>query len=191
MVKRVSDYLDKLQEMYPELSKKDIERMVNYGWRMFYFYSLRGCDIITANSKASKWMYCGSLCIDPIKHFNYYRRKLRRKIRVLWALKKREWDGYYYTAITPEEYEQIKYTFGRPKTNLTVHNKVLFKIKNEAFVYYHTAKYFIRCKLPIDYDYTIYKETCKCKDVKLILDRERPLTLDDLIKISNDEKRNN
>ena len=191
MIKRVSDYIDKLQEMYPQLHKKDIERMVNYGWRMFYYYNLRGCDVITAKSRKGKWLYCGSLFIDSVKHFKYYRKKLMRKIRVLWALKHRQWDGYYYTAITDNEYQQIKYTFGRPKTNLTVHNKVLFKIKNEAFVFYHTARYFIRCKLPIDYGYTIHKETCKCKDVKLILDRERPLTLEDLIKISDDEKRNN
>ncbi len=190
MIKRVSDYLDKLEEMYPNVPRKDIERIVNYGWRMFYFYNLRGCDIITAESKKGMWLYCGNLFTNSIQYFKYYRKKLKRKIRVLWALKRKQWDGYYYTAITKDEYEKIKKKFGRPTTNLTVKNKVLFKIKNEAFVFYHTAKYFIKCKLPIDYGYTFYKETCKCKDVKLILDREKPLTLDDLIKISDDEKRN-
>lgn len=190
MIKRASDYIDKLQELYPNVQRRDIERAVNYGWRMFYYYSLRGCDIVTSNPNKKTWLYCGSLCVNPIKYYEYYRKKLRRKIRVLHKLRRRDWDGYYYTAITPEEYEQIKYTFGRPKTNLTVHNKVLFKIKNEAFVFYHKARYFIRCKLPIDYGYSIHKKTCKCKNVKLILEREGPLTLNDLIKISNDEKRN-
>ena len=191
MIKRVSDYLDRLQEMYPDLQRKDIERMVNYGWRMFYYYNLRGCDIIISNPKKKTWTYCGSLFNNSISHFMYYRSKLKRKIRVLWALKKRKWDGYYYTAITSEEYDKIKKKLGRPTTNLIVSGKVFFKIKNEAFLFYHTAKYFIKCKLPIDYGYKIYKETQKCKDVKLILDRDRPLTLDDLIKISDDEKRNN
>ena len=191
MIKRVSDYLDKLQKMYPQLEKKDIERIVNYGWRMFYFYNLRGCDIVTAESRYGKWLYCGTLYSDSIKHFNYYKRKLRRKVRILWAIKKRKWDGYYYTAITPEEYEQIKYVFGRPKTNLTISDRILFKIKNEALLFYDKERYFIRCKLPIDYGYTVNKKAYKCKNVKLILDRERPLNFDDLIKISKDEKRNN
>ena len=35
----VDDYLPKLQEMFPKIDKKDIKRMVEYGWRMFYFYN--------------------------------------------------------------------------------------------------------------------------------------------------------
>lgn len=191
MIKRVSDYIDTLQDLYPNVPRKDIERIVNYGWRMFYYYTLRGCDIVINNSKNKTWTYCGSLFNNSISHFMYYRSKLRRKIRTLWALKKRKWDNYYYTAITLEEYNKIKKKAGRPPTNLIVNNKTFFKIKNEAFVFYHTAKYFIKCKLPIDYGYKVHKEIQKCKDVKLILVRERPLTLNDLIKISDDEKRNN
>ena len=66
--------------------------MVEYGWRMFYFYNLRGCDTLIESTKHKYWMYCGQLCSDSLKHFDYYRQMLRRKLRVLYAKKKRtEW----------------------------------------------------------------------------------------------------
>ena len=76
----VDDYLPKLQEMFPKIDKKDIKRMVEYGWRMFYFYNLRGCDTLIESTKHKYWMYCGQLCSDSLKHFDYYRQMLSRKL---------------------------------------------------------------------------------------------------------------
>jgi hypothetical protein len=45
MIKTVEDYYDRLYEMFPEVPKEDVRRSVNYGWRKFYWYNLRGCDV--------------------------------------------------------------------------------------------------------------------------------------------------
>lgn len=44
---------------------------------------------------------------NPIKHFRYYRRKMQNKLRVMYTRKKIQWDGYYYVALTNEEYEEL------------------------------------------------------------------------------------
>ena len=39
---------------------------------------------------------------------------LRRKLRVLYSKKVKEWDGYYYIGLTDDEYETVvKSTTGR------------------------------------------------------------------------------
>ena len=190
MIKRIDDYVDRLQEQFPNVPRKDIIRIINYGWRMFYFYNLRNCDTLVTRA-GDFWMYCGQLTTDSVKHYRYYRKKLMRKIRVMYKKKKKQWDGYYYTAIKEEEYNKIKKKFGRPVTNLDITNRVLFKIKNEAFLFYDGWKYFIKCKMPIDYGYTVYKKKYKCKNVQVIKVRDRVLTLKDLIEINENEKRNN
>lgn len=190
MIKRINDYVDRLQSIYPELSKNEVKKIIEYGWRMFYFYNLRNCDILVSKP-GDFWMLCGQLTSDPIKHYKYYRTRLLRKIRVMFKKRKKQWDGYYYTAINEEEYSKIKKKLGRPVTTLEIQNRILFQIKNEAFVFYDGWKYFIRCKMPINYGYTVYKKKYKCKNVKIVLVRDHILTLNDLIKINQDEKRNN
>ena len=97
MIKRIDDYMDRLQEQFPNVPRKDILRIINYGWRMFYFYNLRNCDTLVTRT-GDFWMYCGQLTTDSVKHYRYYRKKLMRKIRVMYKKKKKQWDGYYYTA---------------------------------------------------------------------------------------------
>jgi len=55
---------------------------------MFYFYNLRNCDTLVTRS-GDFWMYCGQLTTDSVKHYRYYRKKLMRKIRVMYKKKKK------------------------------------------------------------------------------------------------------
>ena len=64
MIKYAKDYVGKLKEMYPWVSEKDILRIINWGWRMFYWYNLRGCDTVIKSDKLKLWMYCGEMTND-------------------------------------------------------------------------------------------------------------------------------
>ena len=184
----VEDYLPKLQKMFPKIDKKDIKRMVEYGWRMFYFYNLRGCDTLIESTKHKYWMYCGQLCSDSLKHFDDYRQMLRRKLRVLYAKKKIQWDGYYYTALSEEEYNDYIKSMkgrGRKRKYFKYNNKLSFKIFDEAKVYYSWAKYIIKFKYITDMGYSFYKEKLKCTEVSLALVREHPDTFKEIMISSN------
>lgn len=184
----VEDYLPRLQEMFPKIDKKDIKRMVEYGWRMFYFYNLRGCDTLIESTKHKYWMYCGQLCSNSLKHFDYYRQMLRRKLRVLYTKKKIQWDGYYYTALSEEEYNDYVKSIkgrGRKRKYFKYDNKLSFKIFDEAKVYYSWAKYIIKFKYITDMGYSFYKEKLKCTEVSLALVREHPDTFKEIMISSN------
>jgi len=43
---------------------------------------------------------------DSVKYFQYYKRKMRVKLRVLYKRKHIPWDGYYYFALTETEYNE-------------------------------------------------------------------------------------
>ena len=51
MIKTIHDYIPQLCEIFPNICKEDIKRMAEYGWRMFYYYNLRGNDTLIESSK--------------------------------------------------------------------------------------------------------------------------------------------
>ena len=73
-------------------------------------------------------MYCGQLTCNSLKHFNYYRMMLRRKLRVLYVKKVKEWDGHYQqqaeqNAIYPKEELQTQLNTYKQKTQQELEQK--------------------------------------------------------------------
>lgn len=178
MYTNVNDYIPRLKEMFPDLCESDIKRMVEYGWRMFYLYNLKGCDTLIESSKYKYWMYCGEMTKDSVKYFNYYRKKLLKKLRVLFIKKKIKWDGYYYTGVTEEELNELKKSFkgpGRKKKHFNFNNKICFKIADEAKLYHGTnSKGVIKFKYVTDMGYVFKVEKLNCTDVEIVLEKNHP-----------------
>ena len=125
MLKSVNDYLPELIAQFPTVPPEDVKRAVEYGWRMLYYYNLRGCDTLISSTKYRYWFYCGQLTRDSIKHYNYYRRMLRRKLRVLYSKKVKEWDGYYYIGLTEDEYKSVvKSTTGKKEEEFYIPQQI-------------------------------------------------------------------
>lgn len=186
MVKSVNDYLPELIKQFPTVPPADIKRAVEYGWRMLYYYNLRGCDTIINSTKHKYWMYCGQLTCNSLKHFNYYRMMLRRKLRVLYVKKVKEWDGYYYIGLTEDEYKSTIYSGkGRRKKNFTFNNKFGIKVFDEAKVYYSWSKYIVRFRYITDMGYTFFKSKLKCNDLEVMIVKDKPSTFEDILISSN------
>ena len=47
----VDDYLDALQEQYPEFSRDELKRILNYGWKMILQYVSYGNDVSIISNK--------------------------------------------------------------------------------------------------------------------------------------------
>ena len=91
-IKRISDYYEALYELYPEVPKKDIERILNYGWKSLYLHTVYGGDTLILDKDI--WCYIGRLTKDSVKHLHYYIKKLTVKLRVLYKRKKIPYTGY-------------------------------------------------------------------------------------------------
>lgn len=200
MLTNVATYLPKLQEQFPSIPLEDIKRAVEYGWRMLYYYNLRGCDTLINSTKYRYWFYCGELTRNSMKHFNYYRRMLRRKLRVLYTKKVSEWNGYYYIGLTDSEYKLLLDALnkkGRKKKTFTFYNKTALKVLDEAKVFYSWSKCIVRFKYITDLGYSFFKDILVCKNLEIELLKDRPSTFQDILISSNNyelikyEKRGN
>jgi hypothetical protein len=103
-IKTVNDYIESIHEKFPEVQIQDIKRICTFGFKSLYLHNSYGGDTLIKDNDL--WCYIGNLTNNSLKHFNYYARKLAVKIRVLYKRKKIPWDGYYYFALTDNEYQK-------------------------------------------------------------------------------------
>lgn len=154
-IKTIRDYYDEVAEAFPEVPKKDIERILNFGWKSVYLHNAYGGDTLLKDDSKNKYLfYIGNLTFDSLKHFRYYIKKMIVKIRVLYHRSKVVWDGYYYFALTEDQYQhylsQIN-SKGRKRKKFNFKGSVMFyKIFKECKVAEHNKKYFFKIFSTVD-----------------------------------------
>lgn len=102
--KTIQDYYDQICEEYPNIPRQDIKRILQYGWKSLYLHNSYGGD--TLINRNGFWFYCGQLMNDSLKYFEYYKKKMRIKLRIMYKRKRVPWDGYYYFALTQNQYNE-------------------------------------------------------------------------------------
>ena len=179
--KTIQDYYDKMFELYPTLPKSDIKRILQYGWKCFHNYNSYGGDtLITRNGL---WFYCGSLTNNSLKWFRYYKAKMCRKLRFMYMRKRIPWNGYYYFALSQNQYDEYlsqKNRRGRPRKKFTFTNKVLYKIYDECNIKESAKVAIFRIPWILDMGFIQYKEKLVTDKAELILVRE-PLKFQDVL----------
>lgn len=176
MIRTIDEYYKRLYDLYPNIPKEDIRRIVNYGWRQFYWFNLRGCDVQVKSRKIGLWMQCGRMYYNSREHFRHYKNKLQNKIRALFKRQKDGWDGYYYTYITEEEYQKIR---NLKNFKVTLQNRKVFKIDKECYLYHNMYTHFIKFKYEnIGFVMTFDNLECNAEIAKI---KDHPLNMQDLI----------
>lgn len=179
--KTIQDFYEKIYEEYPSVPKEDIKRILQYGWKSFYLHNSYGGD--TLINRQGFWFYCGSLMNNSIKYFEYYKRKMKVKLRVLYKRKKIPWDGYYYFALSEEQYKEYlnqKNKKGRPKKIFKFFKVVLYKIYDECSIIESGKTALFRIPYIIDKGFTDYKEELITDKAEFILQRN-PLNFNDIL----------
>ena len=180
-VKTIQDYYERLYEEYPTIPKEDIRRICLFGIKSLNIHNNYGGD--TLISRKGFWFYCGQLMNDSIKYFNYYKRKMRVKLRVMYKRKDISWDGYYYFALSQNQYYNYleqKNKRGRPKKKFTFSKVVLYKIYDECNIAESSKVALFRIPITQDLGLSYYKEELTTQDAELILVRD-PLTFNDIL----------
>lgn len=194
-IKTYRDYIPAVKEKFPEISEHDINIILSYGFKMLYLCNLAGCDTLIVSQTNKFWFYIGELKKSSVRHFEYYRRKLFRKFRFLYRRIKPEWDGWYYTYLTEEEYKQIQPKRGRPKKKITLNKKFSFKLLDACSLRYPHKGYIIKYKYPLDMGFNFYLSTLICYQPEVVLIRDKSIKFKDILVSNNNynyyEKRNN
>ena len=180
-LKTIQDYYEELYRLYPNIPKGDIKRAVLYGWKSFYLHNNYGGDVLI-NQKGF-WFYCGRLMNDSIQYFNYYKRKMIIKLRIMYRRKKVQWDGFYYFALTEEQYKQyleLKNKKGRPRKNFVFQKIILYKIYDECNISESNRVAIFKIPIGVDFGMTLYKEELITDKAELIQVRN-PLKFKDIL----------
>lgn len=183
-LKTISDYYEKICEQYPTIPKSDIKRILQYGWKQLYLHNSYGGD--TLINKKGFWFYCGQLTNNSLKHFSYYKKKISIKMRIMYRRKKIQWDGYYYFALTQNQYNEYlsqKNKRGRPRKRFTFQKVILYKIYDECSILESHRVAIFKIPMPADYGMSLYKEELITDQAELILVRD-PLKFKEIL-VSN------
>lgn len=172
--KYIYDYVDAIHEKYPYLTKQEVHRIVRYLFFTIWQLNNRGGDVcIFTNKKYSQLFYIGYMTFNPTKRKEYWIRKMRIKIRILYKRKKENWDGYYYFALHDVHLAQLlnqKNKRGRPRQYYTFENIALYRIYEECVLMEQNKPNIFRvpynCKSLFNFE-----EEFTCKDFEYIYRR--------------------
>lgn len=180
-LKKVQDYYEQLFELYPNIPKRDIKRIMQFGLKAFLMHNNYGGDVLL--SSPTMWLYCGKLMKDSIKYYEYYKRKMITKIRINHKRLNIPWDGYYYFGMVQSQYDRYlsqKNKRGRPKKHFDYGNIVLYKYFDECNLRNSNAVAIFKVPLHSDFGLSLYKPDFKTDKAELVITRE-PLTFKDIL----------
>lgn len=184
--KTIKDYYDQLYAMFPLVSKSDINRILTFSWKSLYLHNSYGGDTLVVDKDI--WCYIGNLKKDPLKHFYYYIRKLTVKLRVLYRRKQIQWDGYYYFALSDQQYQSYleqKNKRGRPRKYFKFGTVYLYKILDECKINEHYKKYIFRVPYISELKIKQFTKTLVASNAELLLTRE-PFKFKDILVYENE-----
>lgn len=185
IIKTSKDYIDDLQNLYPQIDRKDLEKIMNYQFRQLYLHNSYGGDTFIQDKEI--WMYIGFLRKDSVSYFSYYAKKLSKKIRILYKRKKLQWDGYYYFTMTDNQYQEYlsqQKSKGRKRTYFKMSHIFMFRIEDECRIRQHNNKYIFRIRSPYDLGFLKYYKDVKLKNPEL-LEIRSPLKFKDILVTNN------
>lgn len=134
MQKDVRDYIPQIQQKFPMFTWTEIYNILSYGLKIYAWVNKMRCDVLMCNrNEEVMTMFQGRLGYDTLKHYKQWMMKWRMKERILYTLKKKKWDGYYYIGLYDWQHNEII----KQRKKKTFKNVYLTKIKNEL----HHAKY--------------------------------------------------
>lgn len=184
--KTIRDYYEAMFTRFPQISQADMKRILNFSWKSLYLHNSYGGD--TFISDKDIWCYIGYLKRDSLKHFYYYIKKLIVKLRVLYKRKKIPWDGYYYFALSQNQYDKFigeKSRRGRPKKRFTFENISLYQILDECKITEFNKQYIFRIPYIDTIKLKLFVTKFTTNNAELIITRP-PLKFKDILTYNND-----
>ena len=98
-------YYKQVQERFPFLSEKQIDKVIKYGLRSFFAHNKFGGDVLLKSHYYTA--YFGRLFIN-MKYFAfYYVAKMKLKLRIKYKRDKTVFNGNYYFGLKEPEYQEV------------------------------------------------------------------------------------
>lgn len=165
MVKEMEDYLDQVHERFPQLTRYECKRFVQYGLKMYSFVNNYGCDVLIKDDSVMKYtIFTGNLGFDSLVHYQNGLKKWGFKERLLYRLKGTEWNGYYYFGLTQDRFDAMKDKIGRKRTPSVDFGNLFFYQVFKEITHNHALKHIFRVKYEYDCGLKFYLKKYKSKN---------------------------
>lgn len=171
-------YYEKVKEQFPDLTYREIDKIIKFGLRSFFINCGYGGDILLSSPNFR--LYCGKLFKKPDIWNRYRVLKKSIKERIKYKRHKTKFDGYYYFGLSDEQFRQFKENFkptgmgqkskGKRRLKVTFHHLKAYKILEECKA--HNYRHIFRLQFDIDVGFTFYKETYTTRYYQYILKRD-------------------
>lgn len=174
----IEKYYDKIKERYPELSEKQIERIVNRGLRAFFMVNDKGGDVLLKSPAFTA--YTGKMFIFNEARYKYWYYKKKIKLRFIYRWKKTQYSGYSYFGLNEHDYKLYKNKIGksgRRRKKIKFENIRLYKIPDECFLN-RGLKYFFKVEIDEQDRFEKFLPVLEIKDFELIYKRKADKTLE-------------
>lgn len=176
----VEDYVDEVCEVYPDIPRDEIKRILVYGWKMIIQYVAQGNDVQILSPNF--FMFFGEIPVSALSAFRKYCFKLSKRISYMFKRTKAKWDGYYYFALNDKQY--IDYLQQSRRKIKIFKNIMLFKLLEECKIKEHNKRYIFRLSEDkTDWIRKFYPEL-RTRNAELIIQRD-PLKMQDILVSEN------
>ncbi len=170
-IREIGDYYDKVQEKFPDINKKEIEKILNYGMRSFYMHNLYGADVLLKSRYFT--LYSGKIFDSNLVFYKYWRLKNKIKLRIKYKRNKERYNGEYYFGMTDKEFENYNSQFssrGRRRQKVKLEHVYAYKILEECILD-RAKKHFFLIKYPEDMGFTWYRKEAETRNIQYIYKR--------------------
>lgn len=166
--KEIKDYYDAIQAKFPDVTMHDIKHILNYGWTQYVRNVQLGMDVNVHYNNRNVF-HTGKLNANYDIQRVYYIKKMKIKIRLLWKIRQKQWDGYYYFSLTDDEWNAYQDKLERRKKPfpLTLGPKTYYKIYDECLACSFWSQYIFRVKSVVDFGFTYFRKEKQIYDMEL------------------------
>ena len=167
----VSDYIDRVNEKYPEFYKSDIKKILNFGWKSIYLINVYGGDTLIKDNQTHKYLfYIGKLTFNTLKHIKYYKYKMITKLRILYNRRKPEFQKCYYFGLNKNNLALFLDQYKKKNKKYVLNDIFLYKMLDECKLY---NDYYLIFKVVIEEDlgFKIYKNKYETRNIELVYGR--------------------
>lgn len=165
MVTEFEDYIEDLQTYFPYFSKSELKEIILYGLKKYIYANKFGADITLFKRDSDPIIiHTGRLGLDTLTHYFRWVTKYRMKERVLYKLRKAEWDGYYYIGLNEEDHQKMLKQKGKTKVFRKVYpTKIMRELYHNKLI-----KHIWQIPYPIDNGFKFFTEKLTTKEAKYI-----------------------
>ena len=154
MIKEGKHYVKEVQKKFPFLTESELNKILTYGLKRYVWANKMHCDVLLCNRIDEPInIFSGLLGYDTFKFYLRWVTKFRLKERIMFRLKRKQWDGYYYIGLDEKDHNIINKQ-GKKKHFKNIY---LTKIKKEL---YHNkiVKHIWRVPWPTDCGWKFFLE---------------------------------